>query len=119
MLAIGDRVEVYWNLHKGLYSVRKDGIVVEHTTRLALEDVKFSVQPAGREKVLREKKKNVHAFVRGRFVGTDHDYRCAKLVTYNPYKYASFVDSEENEVHEAKCVFLTMNGAGMPKMMKG
>ena len=48
----------------------------------------------GREKVLREKRKNVHAFVKGYLqdaenVDTD---RPATQVTYNPYKYETFVD---------------------------
>lgn len=67
-LLVGDRVEVYRNLHKNCFSVRKNGRVVKHIPDdqgLTLVDVKFAVQPAGRAKVLRERKKNVHAFVRG------------------------------------------------------
>jgi hypothetical protein len=59
------RVEVYWNLHKKCFSYRLSGGKVTHARSLLLKDVKFAVQPAGRERVLREKKKNVHAFVRG------------------------------------------------------
>ena len=62
--------------------------------RIFLRDVKFRVQKAGRAKVLREKRKNVHAYASG--------YICAEIdvpnipsrinsVTYNPYKYETFV----------------------------
>jgi len=52
------RVQVYYNLHKKCLSVRYKGIVIAHTRQIVLTDAKFHVQPAGREKVLREKKKN-------------------------------------------------------------
>ena len=68
------------------------------TDHVRLKDVKFAVQPAGRRKVLREKKKNVHAFVRGtvinavehHFVETFKD-KCTQEAIYNPYKFDTFV----------------------------
>lgn len=63
-----NRVEVYWNLHKGCFSYRPIGGKVNHALTVVLKDVTFAVQPAGRERVLREKKKNVHAFVRGTLI---------------------------------------------------
>jgi len=102
------RVEVYFNLHKKLFSVRdcKTGRVVHHTQRIWIEDPEFVVRKAGREKVLREKKKNVHAFVRGTWFKVQSDFdvsrlidhqACSDEVTYNPYKYDSFVTK-----HDAK-----------------
>ena len=52
------RVYVYFNLHKKVWSVRQNGKVVEHTKSIMLKDCKYLVGKAGREKVLREKKKN-------------------------------------------------------------
>ena len=92
----GKRVDVYWNLHKHCWSVRYKGKVVAHLDTVGLEDVQYIVQPAGRQRVLREGRKNVHAFARGRFsyfaeaVATYLDYEC-QLTTYNPYKYNTFV----------------------------
>ena len=66
----GTKIEVYRNLHKKCFSVRHKGKVIYHlkdNEQLSLTNVKFVVQPAGRAKVLREKRKNVHAFVRGEF----------------------------------------------------
>ena len=89
----GDRVEVYWNLHKDCFSVRKNGRVVDYLyggeDYLTLTDVKFVVQPAGRERVLRERKKNVHAFVRGT-VSFSSPVAYQQKVSYNPYKMGSF-----------------------------
>ena len=69
------------------------------TEHVLLKDVKFAVQPAGRRKVLRERKKNVHAFVRGDMV-SPHSIPYPELnefkreVTYNPYHYSTFYFKE-------------------------
>jgi hypothetical protein len=106
------RVEAYWNLHKHCISFRetRKGGTVQHAESLHLENVKFAVQPAGRAKVLRDKAKNVHAFVRGEVVsvgqGIPPQGEWVK-VTYNPYKYDSFVVAETGEpIHEARAVVI-------------
>lgn len=105
------RVEAYYNLHRKCLSYRPSGGRVRHAHTLLLNNVRFSVQPAGRAKVLLEKRKNVHAFVRGEvaFIRNDiteddgditvgtmerHGYR---PITYNPYKYDSFVYADTGE----------------------
>mgnify|MGYP003641021033 FL=1 len=111
----GDKLEIYYNLHKKCFSVRHKGLVVKHlldTEQLALSNVKFVVQPAGRAKVLREKKKNVHAFVRGEFEGfestLDEDIYFQPFhrldyvtVNYNPYisdKFQATVDEKVRNI---------------------
>lgn len=104
-LEYGDKIEVYRNLHKKCFSVRHKGKVVgylQDSEQLSLTNVKFVVQPAGRAKVLRENKKNVHAFVRGEYTGfidnliekmhfgPYHDLDFSS-VSYNPYKSDKFV----------------------------
>ena len=101
---IGQRVKVYYNLHKHTFSVQKNGLVVLHADYIKLEDVEFKVRQGGREKVRQEKSKNVHAFVNGTLVDFCK-YPCddmpeepvGDIVTYNPYKYDTFVyrDTEE------------------------
>ena len=59
------RMECYFNLHKQCLSARPMGGRVQHYRWLNMRDVTFAVQPAGRAKVLKERRKNVHAFVRG------------------------------------------------------
>ena len=101
---IGKKVMLYYNLHKQTFSVIYKSLVIFHADYVKLKDVEFRVRPGGREKVLKEKRKNVHSFV----IGTLVDYcthPCKDLpsepnnniVTYNPYKYSSYVmkDTEE------------------------
>ena len=98
------RVQVYYNLHKKCLSIRHKGKVIEHAREVTLTDARFHVQPAGRERVLREKKKNVHAYVSGKlkesfwFIQSPKYIWTAKQrVTYNPYKYKNFVNEETLE----------------------
>ena len=72
----------------------------------------FTVDVKGREKVLREKRKNVHAYIRGRLHNIDNINKDGKEVevTYNPYKYETFVDKDtEKFVYYADEVLLTHN----------
>lgn len=115
------RSEVYFNLHKKCLSIRemRKGARVKHVNGVLLQNVTFAVQPAGREKVRREKKKTVHAFVRGEENGVYSlddtsgedvveflsNAETARLVTYNPYKYDSFVYADTEEpIFESKAV---------------
>ena len=91
------RVEVYFNLHKHTWSVRsaKTGRVILHTDKVHINKPTFVVRKSGRDRVLREGKKNVHAFVRGDITVFDDfnpDYLDYSLVMYNPYKFDTFVD---------------------------
>ena len=86
------KVDVYFNLHKKTWSVRQGGKVVGHTDQISIKNAKYIVSKKGNERVRREKKKNVHAYVRG-YVET-LPYIMAddiKFVSYNPYKNNSFV----------------------------
>ena len=98
MIDTNRRVYVYFNLHKKIWSVRQDGKVVDHTKYIMLKDARFLVGQAGREKVLRERKKNVHAGVSGFVVERVPNIPDAiHNVTYNPYKYDTFVDCIDRE----------------------
>ena len=103
LIDITKTVEVYKNLHRGCWSVRQDGIVRFHTDYITLKLAKFVVGQKGREKVLTEKKKNVHAYVRGflcRSVEIDNNLDGSESwegITYNPYKGDSFVKKIGNE----------------------
>ena len=104
-------IEVYRNLHKKCWSVRQRGKVKLHTETICLKDAEFKVSQKGRERVLREKRKNVHAFIKGyivdpRVLNKLDDYGNPKWVdiTYNPYKYDSFVTDEEKSIYRADYV---------------
>ena len=62
-----DRVRVYYNIREKCFSVQdyKTGLVIEHTDSLFFTNAMFVVRKSGNEKVKREGRKNVHAFVNG------------------------------------------------------
>lgn len=94
------RSNVYYNLHKKLFSVRESGRVVDHSHNVMLQDARFNVGLAGQRKVRLEKKKNVHATVSGireSVWPTMEELQSARRATYNPYKNNTFVDSETGE----------------------
>jgi hypothetical protein len=93
------KVFVYYNLHKHLWSIKalegeNKGRVIAHRPTVWLTNAVPKVSEAGRQRVLKEQRKNVHAGIVGHWrdadmplVSTDH----WRSVTYNPYKYDSFV----------------------------
>jgi|LauGreDrversion4_2_1035121.scaffolds.fasta_scaffold01004_15 hypothetical protein len=107
----GTYVEVYYNLHKKRLSYRRPGGKVQHTDAIALRDVRFAVQPAGRDRVRATGRKNVHAFVRGYLVDVDLPSLTigsgCKPITYNPYLHETFVyRSDKKAVLFADRVFI-------------
>lgn len=120
------RVEVYFNLHKKLFSVRaleglNKGKVIDHAHEVHLDCPVFVVQEGGRQRVLKEKRKNVHAFVRGHLInpatydptGDGIGYVIPGIqdlveITYNPYKFETFVGKASTlPVHTAMYAFLS------------
>jgi len=82
--------EVYWNLHKGGYSVRERGRVIAHVDHIVLRDARFVVQRGGYERTVRERVKRVHAMVRGGVAESAQLPHGAVAVTYNPYRADHF-----------------------------
>ena len=112
-------VEVYWNLHKNIYSVRHKGLVVYHGAQFVIDNPKFIVQAAGRAKVLEEQRKNVHAFVRGNFRTAGHPVECLEYAKYNPYQADHFFDYHTEEpLYEAKVAYMTMK-EDKPRILYG
>ena len=84
-----DRIRVYYNLHRKCFSIQdyQTGLVTEHTDKLFMTNAMFVVRKSGNERVKKEGKKNVHAFVNGirqpKWQNTDN---CNNYeVMYNPY----------------------------------
>ena len=93
MIDTNRRVYVYFNLHKRVWSVRQDGRIAEHTKYIMLKDARFLVGQAGRKKVLREKKKNVHAGISGYIVDRVPNVPdFCTTVSYNPYENETFIN---------------------------
>lgn len=96
-------VRVYRNLTRKCYSIQhktdKGWRVLDHCIGITLADATFVVSTAGRDRVRREGKKYVHAYVYGRIVEpsgiffnefNDPERKISK-VFYNPYVEDSFV----------------------------
>ena len=103
------KVRVYRNLHKKCVSVKQGGIVRCHATNVVLKDCKFIVSEAGQQRVRKEGRKNVHAFIEGyvksaRIVNKMLDFGW-NTVSYDPYHvdhwvlsnvpYDEYVDTAE------------------------
>ena len=111
---VGVVVQAYRNLHHPgvTYSLRdrRSQRVVDRAGVVILSDAVFRVQPGGRARVLREKRKNVHAYVQGTVsaAGPATGWRRAR---YNPYHLAEFVDAETGvPVHAARWARLDASG---------
>ena len=102
------KVKVYWNSHKKLFSIVHKGKVIAHKKVVFLSDCKFVVNQKGREKVLQQKKKNVHAYIYGTLADPEELVRNdvePLNVRYNPYYNSSFM-TESGPIFEAKQVDL-------------
>lgn len=91
-------VMIYKNLHNGLFSVKQGGLVVAHIESVLLSSVSFKVNEGGRERVIKEKKKNVHAFIVGHILNVNSTpvSLLRRAITYNPYKYGYFYFKDDN-----------------------
>jgi len=108
-----ERVFVYRNLHfdAPTYSVRdtKTGRVAAHVGSIVLKQVEFVVGQKGRERVVKEGRKNVHAGFRG--TPTNSVLTNEVPLTYNPYKNTTFVERETgNPVLSAPLARLSSTG---------
>jgi hypothetical protein len=115
------RVFIYFNLHRKLWSVKAlegphKGKVISHCLDFSLHNCTMKVSEAGRQRVLRERRKNVHAGIVGQW---DHWrlplplrqggaypqgalHRLDNLlpdgrITYNPYRSPTFTDVDTGE----------------------
>ena len=84
---------IYRNLNRGTtFSVKYRGKVIVVGENIVAHGVRFQVSAAGRTRVLRDRKRNVHAFaVADRFEQPDSiDTSSLTTVSYNPYKAPNF-----------------------------
>jgi len=112
------KVDIYRNLHipkddpiKWSVLDRRTRRVVDRVQTAHVTDVKFIVQPAGRKRVLKEQRKNVHAFVRGEL--TDARFISIGLVkvVYDPYEHDYFYRIDTGEaIYEWDKVLFTTDG---------
>ena len=127
---LGREVEVYYNVHLDMLSVRcaKHKRVLGHSHQIYLRRTSFVVQPGGRDRVRKDNRKNVHAWVRGTVAHTwegkgyenqsDWLFRRNRVqnvprirVKYNPYRDDTFVtEGSRLPVRSAKDAIVCASG---------
>jgi hypothetical protein len=110
---LGKTVDVYWNTRRKCFSVRLNGRIVAWWKEVTLEDCRFIVREAGRQRVRLTKRKNVHAWVRGVVTARMPDYYTAsgQYVRYNPYKNTTFVDDDGRAARRGAYAYLYTDNA--------
>lgn len=91
---------VYWNLHKNVWSVKATsgefkGKVVAHSERVTLFNATPKVSEAGRVRVIKEQRKNVHAGIVGEVtaLGGDFDMKYGLNVRDILYQHTHGIDN--------------------------
>jgi len=100
-ITIGQKVIVYKNLNRNCFSIKdpKIGRVIGYAMSVTLRKPIFKISLAGRNRVLRDRRKNVHAVVIGEFVCADEPIpsMANRVAYYNPYVTESFIDEHTKE----------------------
>ena len=109
-LELNQQVEVYRNLNKGrVFSIKdkKSGLVVAIGDKFKVENVTCKVREGGRQRVIREKRKGVHAFLISTYAGEcEMDIGNMNELTYDPYTMDSFINKDTGEkVFDADFVY--------------
>jgi len=117
-------MRVYRNLHKDCWSIQQKNtkgrwLVVAHTDSITLRDCELRVSEAGRQRVLKEGRKNVHAYIQGYWVPdslaveTFWDASCfrrdlkAVVISYYPKHAGHFaVYGDREPIEEAALVYM-------------
>lgn len=91
----GELVFVYRNLHKHCWSIRsaRTRLVIGHAETVLLQAASPKVSEAGRQRVLQERRKNVHAGIVGMLLSmgpAPEGMESWTRVTYNPYAGPTF-----------------------------
>jgi len=112
----GQPVRVYRNLHTGTFSIldAQTNLVLGHASDVMLCHAHFQVREAGRQRVLREKKKNVHAFAVGIYISGDIAWRHTEswdIATYNPYVAGDFLDASTGRPVTGTYLYVYLSGA--------
>lgn len=104
-LKSGQRVQVYRNLHNGLFSIKdkKTGLVVAHGNHIHLNDSSAVISLPGQQRARRSRMRNVHAWIEGTYLGDLDLSAVYNLIVdphelfYNPYKTDTFIDKWTGE----------------------
>lgn len=115
---LNNRVSVYFNLTKKVYSVR-DRVngkykITSHRNYIMMVNPRGHIQHGGRMATIKEGKKYVHAFIQGEIRHYDRtDLLKLAKITYNPFKYDEFKAIRFGELTSLNDLIDTLEGMGM------
>lgn len=102
----GQRVCVFRNPSHRCLSVLHNGRIIAHVQDIALQDIEFRVRPAGRQRMLLQGIKTIHAYAVGTVVAPRRDrfpLTDSERLTYDPRLHRSYVlVGTEQPIHRAK-----------------
>jgi len=97
-VTVGQKVKVYRNLNKpDFFSIcdKKSNLVLGYSKSVTLESATYIVRESSRQRVLKEKRRNVHAWVEGSLVNSGtFPPEGVRPGYYNPYHTSLFIDHE-------------------------
>ena len=84
------------------------GLVIAHAEYVTLKNAVPRVSEAGRQRVLRDKQKNVHAGIVGEWVPFETPAVHTTAISYNPYKGPTFTFRSNGEPYSgSEWVFMS------------
>ena len=114
---------IYRNLTRGGFSVKYKGKVISHCSSILAYNTDFRVNELSRQRVIKEKKKYVHAFVAcdsweeitPPLIGRELEWI---EVRYNPFKNNSFVILDGVKILKSEYTVLTNNKVYVPNLVE-
>jgi hypothetical protein len=112
-IPVGHPIKVYRNLRNKLWSIMdaRTRKVIGHTNYVVVSDVTFRVSSKGIQRIRETRRKQVVAFVVGKFQGYDFnrdmELRTQHPIRFNPYETDTFVGNHGQPVKVADTVNLT------------
>jgi hypothetical protein len=89
---------------------KKEGkwLLSKYVDSIILQNPRFLISEKGRQRVIREKRKNVHCYIAGEEYFGYLNNRSFKFISYNPYKAGHFVDEEGKKIEAGSFIELTV-----------
>ena len=108
-------VRIYRNLNKSgmWFSVVQGGLTVAHTQFLFLRDCTFKINEKTRQRVIRDKQKEFHAYIEGYIIDKVDTHYSAYQIIYNPYTSDSFVYLKDPAISVRTAKYVLLNTTGV------
>lgn len=104
--SLGQQVEVYRNLHNGMFSLRdpKTKLVIAHGENFVLKNAIVKYLPSGQKKAIETNTRNVHAYIIGELTFVD-SIVLRNEISYNPFGKQQFTFKNGKEFIGSELVY--------------